>query len=93
MRCQRPCLEAFIWNRAHLVQIVQHHEEDIDHAMITKIMDYNLFCQSRDLTEQLSPMAHAIDICQADTTELALACDTWLHLPNEHLQLYKNAVA
>ena len=73
-------VDIFIHNRIHYVQIVQDHKDEMDRNIVTKIMDYNLFCQAKDLREQLSPVASAIDICQKDKTGLALACDTWIGL-------------
>lgn len=92
-KSQITSLETFIRNRADLVKIVQDHKQDIEDGIKAKIMNYNMYCQARDLVEQLDPIAHALDICQADTAGLALACDTWIDLlANEHLQRYRAAV-
>ena len=85
-KSQSTCIESFLHNRPHYIQIVQDHEGDFDRNIISKVSDYNIFAQAWDLKAQLKPIADAIDIMQSDSTGLAKACDTWLDLlTNEHL--------
>ena len=65
----------------------------MDRNVVKRIMDYNLFCQARDLRSQLAPVAAAIDICQRDNTGLALACHTWLCLLKDEALLAHTDIA
>ena len=70
------CLESFLTNRPHYIQIIQDHVADFDATLMRKVKDYNLFCQARDLVDQLKPvvLVVVIDKAQNDTTGLADVC-------------------
>ena len=77
---QLTSLDTFLNNQPHFIQIAQEHEDDIDNTIIQKVMDYNLYCQSKELAEQLRAIAAAIDRAQIDSAGLADTCDIFLHL-------------
>ena len=75
------------------MEVCDDHEDDIDAGIVKKIHDHNIYKNAKDLTEQLRPVANAIDTCQSDKTSIADAADTWLSLA-EHpaLQAHKKSV-
>ena len=66
-----------------MITITQEHEEEIDTAIATKILNIDLYRQARDLVEQLKPVAVAIDIAQRNSTNLADGCALFLSLLQE----------
>jgi len=82
-KSQLSCLDSFIKNRPYLMQIIQDHPEDVDTSVAQKVMNMGLFNQVRELSEQLRPIASAIDRAQCDNTNLADACDIFLRLLSE----------
>ncbi|KAK2155268.1 hypothetical protein LSH36_244g02004 [Paralvinella palmiformis] len=64
------------------MKIVQDHEDEIDQNIAKKIQDINIFRNTKDMADQLRPVANAIDCCQADNASLAAACDHFLIIPN-----------
>ena len=57
-------------------------------------MDYNLFCQARDLVKQFTPVSHAINRAQSDTTTIADSVDICLGLlSNPDLEPHRSSVA
>ena len=66
-KSQLTSLGTFLNNRPHFIQIAQEHEDVIDNTIIQKVMDYNLYCQAKELAEQLRPIAAAIYRAQCRT--------------------------
>ncbi|KAJ8257170.1 hypothetical protein GJAV_G00182630 [Gymnothorax javanicus] len=57
-------------------------DHDIDATIISRVVDFNLFSQARDLKAHLKPIVDAINIFQSDSTGLAKCCETWIDLLN-----------
>ena len=77
---QLVCLDTFIKNRPHMIDICEEHEGDIDPGIVRKIHDYNLYKQAKDMFNQLEPVAVALNQAQGDSTTIAETCNTWLGL-------------
>ena len=89
---QLACLSSYLNNRPHYMKIAEIHE-DLDSTIVRKIMDYNLFCQARDLVKQLTPVSHAINRAQSDTTTIADSLDICVGLlSNPDLEPHKSSV-
>ena len=58
-------LDSILENRCFYTQIIQEHEDDpdmsFDKTMVSMVMDYALYKNAKDLTEQLCPIAIAVD--------------------------------
>ena len=65
------CLNTFVKNHSFYVQISEDHEEEVDKSIILKIQDYNIFCNVRDLADQLHLIASANDLYQSDNKIIA----------------------
>lgn len=93
---QLECLDSYINNRSHYLQIIHEHENECkwDENVVRKINDYALYKNAKDLTEQLRPVACALDKLQSDSTSIADACDIWMDLKsNPKLEPHQSAVS
>ena len=90
---QLTCLDTFLRNRPFMIKITEDHSSDVDITIARKINDYNIYCQVRDLYDQLKPIAEGLDRLQGDASTLADACDVWLSLLNHpQLQAHRASV-
>lgn len=93
---QFDCLTNYVQNRPHYQQIIeeQEHEYNWDKNIIKKVNDYAIYKNTKDLIEQLQPVAIALDTLQSNTTNIADSCDIWLKLLNNPvLEPHKQAVS
>jgi len=56
------------------MRIVQDHKVDIDVSVVSKIQDFYLFRNIRDLAAQLCPVPKSLDNCESDKCGIADAC-------------------
>jgi len=62
------------------MKIVWDHKVNIDVSVFTKIQDFHLFRNVRDMAAQLRPVTKALDNCQSDKCGIANACHEWINL-------------
>ena len=65
------------------MEIVQENPTDISDSIQQKIMNVGIYRQAKDLTEQLHPVASALDSAQCDSTNLADAYSIFYSLLQE----------
>ena len=90
---QLVCLDTFVKNRPHIINVCEEHEGDIGPRIVRKTHDYNLYKQAKDMCNQLEPVAVALNQAQGDSTTIAETCNTWLGLlVNPTMQSHKETV-
>ena len=73
----------YLTSRTYYIKFIQDHPDEVDRAIVQKIMDVNMFQQVSNLTNKLCPVATALDIWQSDKTTIADACNIFTNLLNE----------
>ena len=71
---QLICLDSYLTNRTYYIKFIQDRPDEVDRAIVQKIMDVNMFRQVRDLANMLRPVTTALDLGQSDKTTIADAC-------------------
>jgi len=90
---QLKCMDTFIKNRPFLLQIIAKHEDIVEQLICNIINNVGLYREAKNLIDNLSPVAHALDRLQSDNTSIADACDVWGKLLMEEcLQSHKEKI-
>lgn len=80
---QRTAIDTFLKNRPFFLMITAQHEDLIEQRIRNLINNIGLYREAKNLLDNLTPVASALDRLQSDTTSIADACDTWLGLLRE----------
>lgn len=80
---QLRCMETFLKNRPFYSMISAQYDDVVEQRIRNIINNVGVYREAKNLLEQLSPIARALDRLQSDSTSIADACDVWLGLLEE----------